>query len=152
MCNVKFEDNTVKVTEALEGAINKFLEEAAGELEAQTKRNTRVNSTKTKESWTHVVNKDKKEAIVGNPMENAIWEEFGTGEYAVNGDGRKGAWYVPVEKVTGRKKPTYNGKVTIVYGKNGQKFYKTNGKKPTRALQKAFDSRKNTIIKRGEKL
>ncbi|MFR4948160.1 HK97 gp10 family phage protein [Thomasclavelia spiroformis] len=91
MCNVKFEDNTVKVTEALEGAINKFLEEAAGELEAQTKRNTRVNSTKTKESWTHVVNKDKKEAIVGNPMENAIWEEFGTGEYAVNGDGRKGA-------------------------------------------------------------
>lgn len=129
--NVKFEDNTIKVTEALEGAINKFLEEAAGELEAQAKRNTRVDSSKTKNSWTHVVNEDKKEAVVGNPMENAIWEEFGTGEYAINGDGRKTPW-----------------RYQDVHGK----WHTTKGKKPSRALQKAFDSKKNTIIKRGEKI
>ena len=30
---------------------------------------------------------------VGSPLENAIWEEFGTGEYALYGNGRKGGWY-----------------------------------------------------------
>ena len=45
-----------------------------------------------------------------------------------------------VEKVK-----SYQGKVIIVYGKNGRKFYKTDGKKPKRALQLAFTSKKASI-------
>lgn len=66
----------------------------------------------------------------------------------MKGNGRKGAWYVPVDTYTGSKKPTYNGKVVIVYGKNGKKFYKTNGKTPNRPLDNAFKSLKTKLIKR----
>lgn len=40
-------------------------------------------------------------ATVGNPLQNAIWEEFGTGEYALEGDGRKTPWRYKDEKDIG---------------------------------------------------
>lgn len=152
----KFTDNTMKVLAAMDDKILAVLEECAGELESQTKRNSRVGSpgAKTKNSWRHKVAKEGNEhiAIIGSDSENAIWEEFGTGEHAIteNGGkgGRKGAWYVPVEEVVGYKKPTYNGKVIIVHGKNGKDFYKTNGKKPSRAFWNAYSRLKNKIIRR----
>jgi hypothetical protein len=150
---VVFEDYTIKCQNAIKDAAIAGLEEAAGELVSQTKRRSRVGSpgAKTKNSFQHKIIDSELTAYVGSPDENAIWEEFGTGEHAIaeNGGkgGRKGAWYVPVEKVTGYKRPTYNGKVIIVYGKGGQKFYKTNGKKPSRAFWKAFTSSKQTLIK-----
>lgn len=143
--SVEFEDNTMRVINSLNEGILNFLEEASGELEAQAIRNTTVDKSQLKGSWKHVVDRSNFSAVVGSPLENAIWEEFGTGEYALKGNGRKGAWYVPVEKATGTKKPTFNGKVVVVYGKNGQAFYKTNGKKPKRMLQRAIDTRKNLI-------
>jgi hypothetical protein len=146
---VKFVDNRIQVKNAMRDKSLAVLEEVTGEIESQTKRNTRVDSSKVKNSWKHTVRAvgDDYIGTVGSPEENAIWEEFGTGEHALNKDGRKGAWYVPVEGYTGKKKPTYNGKVVIVYGKNKQKFYKTNGKKPSRALHNAWASLKNKVIK-----
>ena len=110
--------------------------------------NNPTGTTLTKEElqkWVDYAN--EKKAVVGNPLENAIWEEFGTGQYALNGDGRKTPWYVPVDGYSGKKKPTYQGKVVVVYGKDGKRFYKTDGKKPQRNLQKAFDSLKNKLQK-----
>lgn len=92
MASVKFEDNSLEVIGAINKAVGAFLEEAAGELESQVKRNSRVDTYQLKSSWTHKVDEAKAEAVVGSPLENAIWEEFGTGEYAVKGDGRKGGW------------------------------------------------------------
>lgn len=66
------------------------------------------------------------EAVIGNPLENAIWEEYGTGEYALKGNGRKNPW---------------------VY-KDERGWHTTHGKKPLRPLQKAFDKTKSKIIKR----
>ena len=94
--NVQFEDNRVRVINALNEGILNFLEEASGEIEAQAKRNTRVETSQTKGAWTHRVDNAKFEAVVGNPLENAIWEEFGTGEYAIHGDGRKGGWNIKI--------------------------------------------------------
>ena len=75
---VQFEDNRMAVKAALEKAALTFLEEAAGELESQTARNqTRVDTGDTKGKWTHIVDEGKLEATIGNPLENAIWEEFG---------------------------------------------------------------------------
>lgn len=127
--SVQFEDNTMEVLHAIDKAVWAFLEEAGAELEAQVKRNTRVDTSETKGSWEHIVDESKKQVTVGSPLENAIWEEFGTGEHAMNGDGRKGGW-----------------KYQDVYGE----WHFTRGKKPTHALQKAFDSRKNAIIRRAE--
>ena len=146
----EFKDNSVNILRALDEVGQQWLEDATRILHRQVVQNSRVDTGQTKSSWKKVVEGDK--GIVGSTSENAVWEEFGTGHYAVNGDGKKGAWYVPVEKVLGKKKPTYNGKVVIVYGKNNQAYYKTNGKKPNRALQNAKNSTEKKIQKRLEQL
>ena len=146
---VYFEDNTLKVINTCEGAIEAALLECTAEVVSAAARNTRVATGKTKNSWRGETNKtsDGYEAVMGSPDENAIWEEFGTGEHALEGNGRKGAWYVPVEGYSGKKKPSYNGEVIVVYGKGGKAFYKTNGKEPTRALHNAIESQKPKIEK-----
>ena len=91
MAEVKIEDNTIEVLGAIDAQINIALEECAGALESRVTRNqTRVDSGHTKGKWQHYVDEEKHIAYVGNPLENAIWEEFGTGEQALYGNGRKG--------------------------------------------------------------
>ena len=126
--SVKFTDNSAKVMKALDDAVIAYLHEAGGELEAQVKRNTRVGSGQLKNSWTYSVDESKGETSIGSPLENAIWDEFGTGEYALHGDGRKGGW-------------TYQDE------KDGT-WHHTYGKTPHRAFQSAFNSLKAALIRR----
>lgn len=129
---VRFTNNSARVKAALNEAIVAYLYEAGGELEAQVKRNSRVGSTgQTKNAWTHKVDESKGECVVGNPLENAIWEELGTGEFALHGDGRKGGWFYKDEE---------------------GKWHHTFGKKPHRAFQRAFNSLKNALIRRAEEV
>lgn len=148
---IELKDNSVKVKAALNNAIVKWLHEAGAVLKYQAMQNTAVDSSDTKGSWDCTVDKAKGEAKIGSPLENAVWEEFGTGDYAMK-KGRGTPWYIPVESYTGKKKPSYNGKVVIVYGKNGKKFYKTNGKKPRRPLHNAFHVKRSAIIKKAEQI
>lgn len=148
--NWKFEDNSIEVIKALDKVGEQWLEDATRILHRQVIQNTRVDTGQTKSSWKKVVEGNK--GIVGSTSQNAIWEEFGTGHYALGGDGRKTPWYVPVNGYMGTKKPTYNGKVVIVYGKDGTAFYKTNGKKPIRPLENAKNSTEKKIQKRLETL
>ena len=145
MAGIEFEDYSVQVKQAINDACKQWLEETSGEIEAQAKRTSPVDFGQLKGSWNHHVSDDT--ATVGSPLENALWNEFGTGNYALEGKGRSTPWYVPVDGYTGTKKPTYNGQVIIVYGKDGKAFYKTNGKKPQRTLQKSFDSTKKKAQK-----
>ena len=125
MADVIFEDYTIQVQNAIANNAVAALEESAGELESQVKRNqTRVKTGKTKNSWQHIVDESTLTAHVGSPDENAIWEEFGTGEYALNGDGRKGGWRYKDEKGD---------------------WHFTRGKTPLRALWNAYNSKKAAI-------
>lgn len=124
---VEFHDYTIKVIGAIDDGINAVLEECAGELESQVKRNSRVDTGKTKNSFRHKVDTDSHVAYIGSSDENAIWEEFGTGEYALHGDGRKGGW---------------------AYKDAKGEWHYTHGKKPSRAFWKAYTMMKNKIIKR----
>ena len=127
VANVVFEDYTIEVEGAIDDKINAVLEECAGEIESQTKRNTRVDTGKTKNSWQHNVDGGSHTATIGSNYENAIWEEFGTGEHALQGNGRKGGW---------------------AYKDAKGDWHRTNGKKPSRAFFNAFTSLKNKIIAR----
>ena len=143
--NVKFEDLSDEVLAQFKQAAIAGLTEAAGEIQAQIVRNTRTDTGQLRASWKYTVDNSKMEAQIGSPLENALWEEFGTGEYALEGKGRKTPWYIPVDDYKGHKKPTFNGKVVIVYGKNGKTFYKTNGKQPQRMLHNAFNKKKSKV-------
>ena len=128
---VYFEDNTLKVIDETESIIEATLLECAAEIVSATARNTRVKTGQLKNSWRSNVSKTSSgyEAVIGSPLENAIWEEFGTGEYALHGDGRKGGWGYPDPK-------------------NPEETIWTYGKKPNRAFHKAYTTMKNKIIKR----
>ena len=149
--SVELKDDSIKVKAALNDAVIKLLYEAAEVIESQAKQNTAEDSTNTKNGWGFTVDESKGEAIIGNKTENSIWEEFGTGNYALE-KGRNTPWYVPVDGYVGKKRPTYNGKVVIVYGKDGKAFYKTNGKKPRRMLHNAFETKRPAIVKEAERI
>ena len=124
---VKFTDNSVACKKAIAQAAKAFLIEAAGELTSQVKRNTRVDTGQTKGSWRYEIKEN--EALVGSPLENTIWEEFGTGQYALKGNGRKTPWKYKDAKGN---------------------WHTTTGKKPSRALFNAFTKLKPKIQKMAE--
>ena len=97
--------------------------------------------------WTYQVDESKLEATIGNPMENAIWEEFGTGEYALNGDGRKGKWYIPIGNAEGQISQNvvdaYGMKV--VHGKGGVDYVETSGKRAKRPFYTAYLAKKRCV-------
>lgn len=85
MAEVIFEDNSVAVIDALESVKEQWLDDVTRMLLNQTQQNSRVDTGQTKSSWDRKVLEN--EGVVGSSSQNAIWEEFGTGDYAVNGDG-----------------------------------------------------------------
>jgi hypothetical protein len=132
MANVTFEDNSMQVKAALNEAVTAFLYEASEELRSQAAKNSRVDSGQLKSSWSYAVDEEAGEAQIGSPLENAIWEEFGTGEYALNGDGRKN--------------------LPWVYQDGKGEFHTTSGKKPNRTLFNAYNTLKDALIKRAESI
>lgn len=124
---VTFEDYTIEVQGAIDDKINGVLAECAGELISQTKRNSRVDTGKTKNSFRYDIDESTHTATMGSADENSIWEEFGTGEHALKGNGRKGVW---------------------AYQDAKGEWHKTHGKTPSRAFWKAYTSLKNAIIQR----
>ena len=147
--SVEFQDFSVKVKSAIDEAAIAWLHEAAGELTSQTQRNTPVDTGDLKKDWKYVVEESKLEATVGNPQQNAIWTEFGTGEHALNDNGRKGGWYIPEEKLSAKAKAKMaNNRTTI----KGKVFYFTKGRKPKRSLHNAFTKLKPKLIKRANEI
>lgn len=127
MADILFKDYSEEVNAKIRQLGVEWLEEASGEIEAQTKKNTRVDTGKTKGSWEHIVDEKKLEAQVGSRYMNAVWEEFGTGVHALNGNGRKDVpWF---------------------YKDQQGVWHRTKGKKPSRAFHNAYTSLKNVIIK-----
>ena len=94
-----FIDNSSAVKQAIEQAIHNGLEECGGEIESQVKSNTRVDTGDLKNSWYHETEDDT--CVIGSPLENAIWEEFGTGIYG-NG-GRQSPWKYKYEGHKGKQ-------------------------------------------------
>lgn len=129
--SVTFKDNHIQVENEMNDAIIAFLHEASGEIVSTTQRNSRVATGKTKGSFSYEVDESKRESTIGSPDENAVLEEFGTGEYAVNGDGRKGGWFYKDEKGEG---------------------HFTHGKTPSRAMHKAFTALESKIKNQMENL
>ena len=131
MAEVEFHDYSVKVKGEIADRVDAVLEECAGELEAQVKRNSRVDTGKTKNSFWHRVTGSvlagEYIAYIGSSDDNAIWEEFGTGDHAINGNGRKGGWY-------------YEDKDGV--------WHFTHGKTPSRAFWRAYTAMKSRIISR----
>lgn len=149
---VTFEDNSENCKNAIKASALAFLYEIGGEIRSQTQRNSRRKTGRTAGTYEYMVDENELAVHIGSNDVNAIYEEFGTGEHAINGGGRKGYWvYVDnggaPQAVKGGK--TYTKKeakrVVAIMRKKGLNAYYTNGKTANRPLYRAFTATEGKI-------
>lgn len=155
----KFDNNTNEIIKKLQDQAIKFLHEAGGEIHAQVVRNTDTHSKEgqLKTSWKYIVDESDLKVTIGSPLENAIWEEFGTGEYATKGNGRKGYWVFVKNGTTHSQSPkTYTleeaKRIMAIMRSQGLEAFYTRGKQPRHNLQKAWETKIPACKKRLKQL
>lgn len=159
MADVEFKDNRIQVNRAIDDAVGAFLLEASAEIVSAAARGSRKDTGQLKGSWKANVDESSGVATIGSELENAIWEEFGTGEYAELG-GHGGGYWVFVKdgdsggnKKLGKRYSLEKAKqIVAMMRADGLDAYYTNGKKPNHTLQRAFDKNKAKIIRRARQL
>lgn len=119
-----FIDNSQQGKDAINKATLKFLFQACILVEGQAVLLAPVGTSRLRDSIDYYV--DEKELIgyVGTNVEYAVYVEFGTGEFAENGRGRKGGW---------------------VYQDPSGEWFFTWGQDPQPYLRPAFREHKNDI-------
>ncbi len=122
----KFKDNSKKFLEEFKECGIAFLHEAKDSMVSQTQRNAPVQTGDLKRSFgtDSMVDENKLAAYIGSSLEYSIWVEKGTGEYAIEGNGRKGGW---------------------VYKDDQGKTHYTTGMKPKQMLYKAYLTKRKKI-------
>lgn len=90
----KFEDNSDKVYKNMLDATDAGMEAALLLIEAQAKQLAPVDLGELRDTLDHKIKKkgDGFIGTVGSPKDYAVHVEYGTGEFAENGKGRKGGW------------------------------------------------------------
>ena len=109
---MKFEDNSAAVKRELERAVIRGLIKAAMLVESQAVLLVPVNTGGLQNSIGYKVNESELVAYIGTNCEYAIYVEYGTGEFAENGNGRKGGWVYK----------TPDGEVHFTYGMPPQPY------------------------------
>lgn len=103
---MQFKDNSKQAKQALQNQIIKALIQSAMLVEGQAVLLAQVNTGNLRDKIGYQVDNPELVAYVGTNVEYAIWVEFGTGEFAEAGNGRKGGWVYR----------TPDGKVHFTYG------------------------------------
>lgn len=143
----------------VEAALNEetiaWLHTWSGEIASQAKRGCKLTRNDVgvdlRGSYANEVDESKGEATIGSPHEAAYWEEWGTGAYAVHGDGRQGWWvYVEGEHNTATSQNYYTKDEAqgIAAGLRAQGLpaFATNGRQPSHTLEHAFDAVRDKAI------
>lgn len=147
---VEFKDFSIEVTDALnETAIAAVLEIAA-EITSQAQRTCKMDDEgkRLKGSYDFTLkDSSKAEAMVGTPLEEGFWEEWGTGEYAAHGDGRKGWWvYIKGQASQGggqsyASREEAEEAAAFLRRVKGLEAVVTNGRPPNYTLERSFQSK-----------
>lgn len=148
---IRIESNLRGVTQEIRQALLAFLEDAGGEIETQAAMYSPVAESQLKGNWGHIVDGDEMKVTIGNTTQHSIYMELGTGEYALEGKGRKGGWYIPIDTNNGVSMQTaekYGW--PIKYGKDGQAFAYTKGARPRRMLFNAMQDMAGAIQSRAD--
>ena len=121
---MKFIDHSDEAKEALERATIEWLLQACMMVEGQAVALAPVQTARLRNSIDYVVDEAELIGYVGTNVEYAVYVEFGTGEFAENGMGRKGGW---------------------VYQDESGEWFFTWGQEPQPYLRPAFRQHKNDI-------
>ena len=83
--SVTLESNILQAEGLLDDAVQQFLTEMGALLAADAAAMSPVDEGQLKGSWDYQVDAAEKSVTVGSNLENAVWNEFGTGTHAANG-------------------------------------------------------------------
>lgn len=119
-----FKDNSREAKDHVNRATIRWLFEACILVQGQAILLAPVQTARLKNSIDYVVDENELIGYVGTSVEYAIYVEFGTGEFAENGRGRKGGW---------------------VYKDPSGEWFFTWGQEPQPYLRPAFRQHKNDI-------
>lgn len=153
MAHVEFKDFSFQVKAALNDTTIAWLYETSEEIKSQAQRKCALDGDAGKQlkgSYDRIVDEGKGEAQIGSPLEQAFWEEYGTGEHAKGPKpGRQGWWIYIKGQASGNGGQTYRTKeeaesmAAYIREKYGKNAVVTNGRDPNYTLQKAFEATKN---------
>lgn len=147
---VKLFDYSAEVKAGLAEAGIAWLHTWGNEMASQANRNCQMDGdagVQLRGSYKCVVDEAKREATIGTPQESGFWEEFGTGEHAVDtSKSRKGWWvYTPDHPgPEGYKSKTYRDEAEAIvmaryiYARYHHIAVATNGRDPQHTLENAF--------------
>lgn len=107
-----FEDKSQDGKDAISKATIKWLFQACILVEGQAIALVPVDKGRLKKSLTYEVDEQELIGYVGTNVEYAVYVEFGTGEFAENGKGRKGGWIYEDE----------SGEVHFTWGQKPQPY------------------------------
>lgn len=140
-------DRSAELRAAVESARAAWLYEVAEEVASQARAGC---SGDLKEDTGQELNASyrtlvrQQEALVGSSMEQALWEEYGTGEHAVRSPHRSGWWvYVAGQPNQHRAKVLTEQKAkqyAAAMRAEGLDAYATNGRDPHYTLERAFNA------------
>lgn len=146
---VEFKDFSIEVKAALNDITRGWLHTWANEIASQAKDNCVMKDDhgQLRKSYRADVDDGAGKARIGTPLESGYWEEYGTGEHAVQSPHRTG-WWVYIDGGSG-----YNGETNhystkeeaeaaaaFIQRKYGKRAVATNGRDPNYTLEKAFTS------------
>lgn len=147
MADVEFQDFSLEVKAAIDSVTIGWMHDWANEIVSQAARNCAMDGELGQQlagSYYYDADDSKGIARVGTRMEAGYWEEYGTGEYAAKGNGRKGWWIYIEGQTSGSGGMSYATQeeaeqmaayIRQVYGKAA---IVTNGRRPAHTLEKAF--------------
>ena len=155
---IKIVDNSDKVKVELHNIMLKRITEAVLVTQGNIKMLvSSKGSGQLRDSIDYKVEEQGSKIIggLGSPLEHAIYNEFGTGEFAENGKGRKGYW-VYVKGSNGKiKAKDPNKRYTLAQAKfvvklmreKGLDAYYTKGMKPKKFMRNGFKNSKAVVKK-----
>lgn len=151
---VEFQDYSIQVKAELNNITKGWLRDWANEIASHAKDNTQMDGdqgVQLRKSYRADVDADAGVAQIGTPLESGYWEEYGTGEYAVHGDGRKG-WWVWKEGYQGSGGKVLTEQEAKAIAARDPTIHATNGREPSYTLEKAFTQTKPKAIADLERL
>lgn len=121
-----FTDNSDKVKRSLNERANRALVKSAELIKGSIVKNAPVDTSGLKNSidYQKTIDGKKSRVEIGSTMSYAKYVEYGTGEFAENGAGRKGGWR---------------------FRDDQGNWWFTHGQKPTRFMRKAFEANEKKV-------
>ena len=145
---VVFKDFSMEVKAEINDTTIGWLYAWANEIASTAKRTCALDGeegTQLRGSYRADVNENAGKAKIGTPLEAGYWEEWGTGEYAAHGDGRKG-WWVYKDGYQGNGGKVLTEKEAKGIAASDPTVHATNGRKPNYTLEKAFKTNEAKAI------